>query len=112
MLVLTRKEQEQIRIGDSITITIVRIKGNTVRVGIEAPRDVHVVRSELAPLAAACDAATSSVVDLPDLGEPEFAQEQGETDDDVIPEEPSFRDLAHRRALVLAIRSRLVGASG
>lgn len=47
MLVLTRKAQEQIRINDNITVTILRIKGNTVRVGIEAPRDVHVVRGEL-----------------------------------------------------------------
>jgi len=47
MLVLTRRPQEQIRIGDDITITILRVKGNTVRVGVEAPRDVRVVRGEL-----------------------------------------------------------------
>jgi carbon storage regulator CsrA len=47
MLVLTRKRHEQIRIGDSITLTILRIKGNTVRVGIEAPRGVRVMRGEL-----------------------------------------------------------------
>lgn len=47
MLVLTRKKQERIQIGDSVTITVVRIKGNTVRVGIEAPKDVRVVRGEL-----------------------------------------------------------------
>ncbi len=49
MLVLTRKLQERIRIGDNITITVLRVKGNTVRVGIEAPRDVRVVRAELPP---------------------------------------------------------------
>ena len=48
MLVLTRKHQERIQIGSSITITIVRIQGNAVRVGIEAPRDVRVVRGEVA----------------------------------------------------------------
>ena len=48
MLVLTRKNQEKIQIGENITITIVRIKGNSVRVGIEAPDDVRVVRGELA----------------------------------------------------------------
>lgn len=48
MLVLTRKLQETIHIGDNITITIVRIQGNTVRVGIEAPGDVRVVRGEVA----------------------------------------------------------------
>jgi len=47
MLVLTRKLQEKIQIGNEITITILRVKGNTVRVGIEAPRDVRVVRAEL-----------------------------------------------------------------
>ena len=47
MLVLTRKMQQQIRIGDSITITILRVKGNAVRVGVEAPRQVRVVRAEL-----------------------------------------------------------------
>lgn len=49
MLVLTRKLQQQIRIGDQITVTILRVKGHTVRIGIEAPRDVRVVRGELPP---------------------------------------------------------------
>jgi len=47
MLVLTRKTQEQIQIGDNITITIIRVKGQAVRVGIEAPKDVRVMRAEL-----------------------------------------------------------------
>jgi len=47
MLVLTRKLQQQIKIGEQITVTILRVKGNTVRVGIQAPRDVRVVRGEL-----------------------------------------------------------------
>ena len=47
MLVLTRKVQEQIQVGDNITITIIRVKGQSVRVGIEAPRNVRVMRSEL-----------------------------------------------------------------
>ncbi len=49
MLVLTRKSQQKIRVGENITITILRVKGQSVRVGIEAPRDVHVVRGELPP---------------------------------------------------------------
>lgn len=48
MLVLTRKHQEKIRIGDSITITVLRTKGKAVRLGIEAPTDVPVIRGELA----------------------------------------------------------------
>ncbi|OHB76166.1 MAG: hypothetical protein A2W31_05200 [Planctomycetes bacterium RBG_16_64_10] len=48
MLVLTRKHQEKIRIGESITITVLRTKGKAVRLGIEAPADVPVIRGELA----------------------------------------------------------------
>lgn len=49
MLVLTRKVQQQLVIGDQIRITVVRIKGNTVRLGIEAPRSLRVTRAELPP---------------------------------------------------------------
>ena len=49
MLVLTRKNREQIQIGDSITVTVLRVKGKSVRIGIEAPRDVRVLRTELPP---------------------------------------------------------------
>ena len=48
MLVLTRKVQEQINIGHNIKVTIVRIKGHSVRLGIEAPDNVRIVRGELA----------------------------------------------------------------
>lgn len=47
MLVLTRKQQEKIQIGENIVITVLRTKGNTVRLGIEAPSDVSVLRGEL-----------------------------------------------------------------
>jgi carbon storage regulator CsrA len=47
MLVLTRKTQQQIKIGSNITITIVRVTGQAVRVGIEAPEEIRVVRGEL-----------------------------------------------------------------
>ena len=49
MLVLTRKLQEKIRISDNIVVTVLRVKGNSVRLGIEAPREVRVVRGELPP---------------------------------------------------------------
>jgi carbon storage regulator CsrA len=48
MLVLTRKARQQIQIGPYVTVTILQIKGQSVRVGIEAPKDVSVLRSELA----------------------------------------------------------------
>jgi len=47
MLVLSRKRQQDILIGDDIKITVLKVKGNTVRLGIEAPRDLRVVRGEL-----------------------------------------------------------------
>ena len=47
MLVLSRKERERIRLGDSIVLTVVRISGDRVRLGIEAPADLLVIREEL-----------------------------------------------------------------
>ncbi len=47
MLVLSRKIGEQLLIGESIVVTVVRIGPHDVRIGIEAPADVEIVRSEL-----------------------------------------------------------------
>ena len=47
MLVLTRKENEKIQIGNDIVLTIVRTAGDRVRIGIEAPSDVPILRNEL-----------------------------------------------------------------
>ncbi|TWU18840.1 carbon storage regulator [Allorhodopirellula heiligendammensis] len=49
MLVLSRKEGEKLVIGDNVVITVNRIAGNRVAIGIEAPREVAIVRGELAP---------------------------------------------------------------
>jgi len=49
MLVLSRREHERIRLGDSIVLTVVQIAGDRVRLGIEAPADVLVLRDELEP---------------------------------------------------------------
>ena len=49
MLVLSRKETQKIRLGDSIVITVVRLAGDKVRLGIEAPREMVVLRDELEP---------------------------------------------------------------
>jgi carbon storage regulator len=48
MLVLSRKVGEKIIIGDGITVTVADVHGNRVRLGIEAPDDVRVLREELA----------------------------------------------------------------
>lgn len=47
MLVLSRKRNESIIINDDITITVVEIRGDKVRLGIEAPKDVSVHRNEV-----------------------------------------------------------------
>jgi carbon storage regulator len=47
MLVLSRKESEKIMLGDSIVLTIVRVSGDRVRLGIEAPSDMLILRNEL-----------------------------------------------------------------
>ena len=48
MLILTRRINESLVIGDDITVTILDVKGNRVRIGVDAPRDVSVHREELA----------------------------------------------------------------
>jgi carbon storage regulator CsrA len=50
MLVLTRKIGESIRIGDHITIEVRRVAGNRVTIAVDAPRDVRILRGELARL--------------------------------------------------------------
>jgi len=47
MLVLSRKTGQRILIGDDITVTLVRVDGDTVRIGIEAPETVRILREEL-----------------------------------------------------------------
>ncbi len=47
MLVLSRRESETIKIGDSIEITLVRVSGDRVRVGIQAPAELLILRGEL-----------------------------------------------------------------
>jgi carbon storage regulator len=53
VLVLSRRESERIKLGDSIVVTVVRVAGDKVRLGIEAPSDVLVLRGELEPHEAA-----------------------------------------------------------
>ena len=47
MLVLSRKESERVKLGDSIVLTIVRVSGDRVRLGIEAPENMVILREEL-----------------------------------------------------------------
>jgi carbon storage regulator len=68
MLVLSRKLEERIQIGENITITVLKIRGNSIQIGIEAPRSVPVVRGELPARRAAQEA------------EVDFAQAPAKTD--------------------------------
>ncbi len=47
MLVLTRRVNEKILIGDNIVVTVLEVRGDQVRLGIDAPRDVRVFREEV-----------------------------------------------------------------
>jgi carbon storage regulator len=47
MLVLTRKLGEVIRVGDTVTVRVLEVKGNQVRLGVDAPSDVRIYREEV-----------------------------------------------------------------
>jgi len=60
MLVLTRKPGESIHIGNNIVLTVVSLKGNQVRLGLQAPADIRILRQELAERADGAYLVTAS----------------------------------------------------
>ena len=68
MLILSRKVNEKIMIGDDISVSIIEIRGDQVRVGVDAPKSVKVFRQEVFDaIKAENKAAAQSVAVLPDL---------------------------------------------
>jgi len=47
LLILTRRVNESLIVGDEVTVTVVAVKGNQVRLGVNAPRDIEVHREEV-----------------------------------------------------------------
>lgn len=70
MLILSRKVNEKIMIGDNIAVSIIEIKGDQIRIGIEAPRNVKVFRQEvLSEIKAENKAAADSMKTPPKIKE-------------------------------------------
>ena len=90
MLVLTRKLRDQIKIGNDITLTVLKVKGNSIRIGIDAPMDVHILRGEL-----------PTFDDEPDPPDPKVESEQdvGDKDEpDVVAIEPPLDRFIPRKS--------------
>jgi len=69
MLILSRKINEKIMIGDEISVSIIEIRGDQVRIGVDAPKSVKVFRQEVFDaIKAENKAAAQSAVELPALG--------------------------------------------
>ena len=66
MLVLSRKAMERIQIGDNVVVTVLEIHGNKARIGISAPREIRIRRSELKELIP--ELPPDLVLDAPGLG--------------------------------------------
>ena len=65
MLVLSRRESQCIKLGDEIVVTVVRLSGDKVRLGIQAPADMVVLRGELEPFSGVVGAPGIAPVDSP-----------------------------------------------
>ena len=85
MLVLSRKLREEIQIGENIVITILQVKGRSVRVGISAPEHVRIVRGEL-PLKPPTERTADDERKNRNRSRPDHAGESDSTDPVVTPE--------------------------
>ena len=88
MLVLTRKPEETIHIGDDVVLRVIKVKGNKVQLGIEAPKNIAVIRSELLEkdkqAAKELAAQESAVVSERNPGQPKMKFELTDQSTDMI----------------------------
>lgn len=64
MLVLSRKALQSVVIGQDVKITVIRVEGNQVRIGIEAPGDVRILRGELVEGSAETPSLAGALLEL------------------------------------------------
>ncbi|MCO5762816.1 MAG: carbon storage regulator CsrA [Chromatiaceae bacterium] len=69
MLILTRRVGETLMIGDDVTVTVLGVKGNQVRIGVNAPRDVAVHREEIYERIKREQAGQANMVDRDEEGD-------------------------------------------
>ena len=82
MLVLTRRAEEKIKIGDDVVISVLGIEGNTVKIGIDAPKEVTILRMEVFEQIQKenIESASKELKDIADAAElfkKKFSREQG-----------------------------------
>ena len=70
MLMMTRRAGQKIVLGDNITIEVVEVAGNTVRLGVDAPRSVPVYREEIWTAVRAENEAAATATQLPEAPRP------------------------------------------
>lgn len=68
MLILSRKEDEALQIGENITIKVLKIDKNSIKIGVDAPKNITVFRKELLQEIERTNQETSLEVELTDLG--------------------------------------------
>ena len=68
MLILSRKIEQKIRIGDDIVITLIDVKGDQVKIGVEAPSNVKVYRQEVFEAIQSENKAAASQISMERLG--------------------------------------------
>lgn len=99
MLVLSRKANEKINIGDNVTIEIRRVAGNRVTLAIEAPRDVRILRGELEKIATEFD------IEMEEPAASRAVQSETEADS-------SYQVSHHRISLASALAATPASAAG